>query len=39
MFMDPALLATFGLPPALPASGDPAGALPEGPDGTRAQNR
>ena len=39
MFMDPALLATFGLPPALPASGDPAARRGEGPDGTRAQNR
>jgi hypothetical protein len=39
MFMDPALLATFGLPPALPASGDLAGAPREGPDGTRAQNQ
>jgi RNA polymerase sigma-70 factor (ECF subfamily) len=39
MFMDPALLATFGKPPALPASGDPAGAPPEGPDGPQAQNQ
>ncbi|MGA8461789.1 MAG: hypothetical protein WB800_40805, partial [Streptosporangiaceae bacterium] len=39
MFMDPGLLATFGLPPALPADGDPAGTPGEGPDGTRAQNR
>ena len=39
MFMDPALLATFGLPSALSASGDPAGTRREGPDGSRAHNR
>jgi len=39
MFIDPGLLATFGLPRALPAAGDLAGAPGEGPDGTRAQNR
>jgi hypothetical protein len=39
MFMDPALLATFGLPSALPASGGLADAPRDGPDGTRAQNR
>ncbi len=39
MFMEPGLLATFGLPPALPAAGDLAGAPGDGPDGTTAPRR
>jgi RNA polymerase sigma-70 factor (ECF subfamily) len=39
MFMDPGLLATFGLPPALADDGDLADAPGEGPDGTRAPGR
>jgi RNA polymerase sigma-70 factor (ECF subfamily) len=40
MFMDPGLLATFGMPPALPAAPvDQAGAPGGGPDGTPAPGR
>jgi RNA polymerase sigma-70 factor, ECF subfamily len=39
MFMEPGLLATFGLPSALPAAGDLAGAPGDGPDGTTAPGR
>jgi RNA polymerase sigma-70 factor, ECF subfamily len=39
MFMEPGLLATFGLPSALPAAGDLAGAPGDGPDGTAAPGR
>jgi len=39
MFMDPGLLATFGLPPALPGAGDLAGAPDGGPGGTPAPGR
>jgi RNA polymerase sigma-70 factor (ECF subfamily) len=38
-FMDPGLLATFGLPSALPAAGDLAQVPDGGPDGTRAPGR
>jgi RNA polymerase sigma-70 factor, ECF subfamily len=38
-FIDPGLLATFGLPPALPAAGDLAGAPDEGLDGAPAPGR
>ena len=39
MFLDPGLLATFGLPPALPAAWDLAEVLDGGPDGTPAPGR